>query len=140
MAKHPDFPGINYNIGNVHLRQRRFGKAIVHYGKESAVRADRMDEQLVVNDNPDLESNLYFNFGFALFMEGRYEEAVRQFRLVLQENPRDATAHNFLGKSLASMGKLKEAAIHFGKAVDLNPADAEARANLRRVRTLRCVG
>jgi Flp pilus assembly protein TadD len=65
---------------------------------------------------------------------GRPEEAIEKYRLALQLNPQEADAHNNLGWTLASEGRIAEAVPHFERALALNPGDKNARRNLDRAR------
>jgi len=66
----------------------------------------------------------------------RTEEAIRNYRLALELDPRDVAAHNNLGWILASQGRIAEAVPHFERALALNPEDENARRNLDQARQI----
>jgi tetratricopeptide (TPR) repeat protein len=70
------------------------------------------------------------NLGTALLQQGRYEEAIAEFRQALQINPADAGAHINLGNALLQDGHAAEAIGEAQKALDLQPADTSAQNNL----------
>lgn len=53
-----------------------------------------------------------------------YDQAVATYQKLLAINPNDASAHNGLGATYASMNKLPEAQAEFQKAAQLDPAAA----------------
>jgi tetratricopeptide (TPR) repeat protein len=58
-----------------------------------------------------------FNYGYALFMNGRFAEAAEQFKAIVAADPRDGQAQFLLAKSLERAGRSAEA----------TPADDQAR-------------
>lgn len=65
--------------------------------------------QRAVAANPQ-DTALQFNYGYALWRERKYEEAIPPLRAVTAANPRDGEAFYLLAKSLAATGKTAEAA------------------------------
>lgn len=53
---------------------------------------------------------VHFNYGYALFLQGKYNEAAEHFRPVITENQRDGHAYFLFAKSLAKTGKAEAAA------------------------------
>ena len=68
----------------------------------------------------------------ARMREGKFSEGQRYGTEVLQIAPNDAVAHNLVGVALASTGNMAEAIPHFRRATEIDPSDAQARANLER--------
>lgn len=58
---------------------------------------------------PD-DPTVRFNYGYALFLAGKYEETADQLRPVLTANPRDGEAYFLFAKSLERTGKTDDAA------------------------------
>jgi tetratricopeptide (TPR) repeat protein len=52
---------------------------------------------------------VHFNYGYALFLQGKYNEAAEHFRPVITENQRDGHAYFLFAKSLAKTGKTEAA-------------------------------
>jgi spermidine synthase len=74
--------------------------------------------------------NVHDALGVALAAEGKFDEAVQEFREELRRDPNSAESHNDLGMALDSLGKLDEATEQFQQALALRPDFAEARHNL----------
>ncbi|MCW6038714.1 tetratricopeptide repeat protein [Spirulina subsalsa FACHB-351] len=68
--------------------------------------------------------------GNAAQAQGRFTEAERVFRRVLQVEPNDAAAHNNLGLALYNQGKLEEAIASYQRAIQLDPNYGAAHYNL----------
>jgi tetratricopeptide (TPR) repeat protein len=72
----------------------------------------------------------HYNFGYALADEGRFGDAIEQFKQALQINPDYAEGQNNWGNALASEGKATEAIEHYERALQINPDYAEGHNNL----------
>jgi len=83
-------------------------------------------------DSPDLPE-LHFNIGDALYRGKQYEKAIEEFRKAAA-NSRDvllqSKAYYNTGNCFYRLNKLKESILAYKRALDLNPDDMEAKANL----------
>lgn len=70
------------------------------------------------------------NAGVALFEEGKFDEAIVQFRNALSCAPDSAAAHNNLGNALVIRGDLDEGLACLREAVAIDPGHAIAHNNL----------
>jgi tetratricopeptide (TPR) repeat protein len=70
------------------------------------------------------------NLGNMLALEGKLEEASREYQLALTQKPDYPEAHNNLANALALQGKRREAIDQYSEAVRLDPRYAEAEQNL----------
>jgi tetratricopeptide (TPR) repeat protein len=52
---------------------------------------------------------VHFNYGYALFLQGKYNEAAEHFRPVITDNQRDGQAYFLFAKALAKTGKTEAA-------------------------------
>jgi tetratricopeptide (TPR) repeat protein len=52
---------------------------------------------------------VHFNYGYALFLQGKYNEAAEHFRPVITDNQRDGQAYFLFAKALAKVGKTEAA-------------------------------
>jgi Flp pilus assembly protein TadD len=68
-----------------------------------------------------------------LAQEGKFSDAVVQFREALRLEPDAADIHNNLGSLLAESGRREEARAQFEEALRLKPDYPDARDNLRRL-------
>ena len=103
------------------------GGAWAHYWYASALTfACRPEEaiplfQKAIRLNP-LDPNLFYNnFGTALFMMGRYEEAVSAYKKVFQRAPNHLFAHLWLAATYSMMDREKEARDEVAEARRINP-------------------
>jgi Flp pilus assembly protein TadD len=71
-------------------------------------------------------------FGLALYYHraGDFENALAQYRLVLDENGSSADAHSNLGVLYLDRGSLDEAVAHFRRAIAIEPRHVKAHNNL----------
>lgn len=63
-----------------------------------------------------------FAVGKAAIDSKDWAVAVRSFRKVVAENPKNADAHNYLGYASRWMGKYEDAFVAYGQALALDPA------------------
>ena len=97
-VERPD-PALLNNLGVVQLRQPAGapgGRAISFFGQ--AVKAD------------DTDGDLFFNLGYAYWLEKDLEGAVHWLREAVRRNPADDAAHYVLGVALQASGSTAEAA------------------------------
>src|SRR5437870_5492234 len=78
----------------------------------------------VVADVP-IGAKPHFDYGSALQKEGRLEEAVEQYNIALQFNPKDAKAHTSLAVALTGQSKFDAAVPHMETALRLEPNNGE---------------
>jgi Flp pilus assembly protein TadD len=71
-----------------------------------------------------------YNYGRALQSEGRTEEAMALYRLVLELDPANAGAHTNLGVLCAERGEREAALLHFRAAAESAPDEPRNHANL----------
>lgn len=75
-------------------------------------------------------SYLHVNIGILQAKLGQRAEAERHFRKAQRDDPDNPIAYTFYARWLASMGRTEEARLYADRAVQLSPADADARALL----------
>ncbi len=92
----PD-PAVLNNIGIVQLRQKAASPRSVHYFSE----ASKLDPE---------DSDLFFNLGYAYFIDGEPKAASYWLREAVRRNPADDEAHYVLGVALQASGSDAEAA------------------------------
>lgn len=71
-----------------------------------------------------------------LAMEGKWEEATQENQAILEVFPRDADAHNRLGKAYTEMGRYADARAAYGRSLEIDSNNAIARKNLQRLQAL----
>jgi len=78
----------------------------------------------VVADVP-VGAKPHFDYASALQKEGRLDEAIEQYKLALQFDPKDAKAHTSLAVALTGQAKFDPAVPHMDTALRLEPNNAE---------------
>lgn len=68
--------------------------------------------------------------GYITSEEGKYEDAERYFKRVIETNPQSSMAYSSLGYVYFEMKRYDQAILHFRKALQLNPNNAGAHNNL----------
>ena len=67
----------------------------------------------------------HYDYASALQKEGRLDEAVEQYKIALQFNPKDAKAHSKLAIALTGQAKFDPAVPHMDTALRLEPNNAD---------------
>jgi Tfp pilus assembly protein PilF len=78
----------------------------------------------IVADVP-VGAKQHFDYGSALQKEGRLEEAVEQYKIALQFNPKDPNTHMNFALALTGQSKFDAAVPHMETALRLQPDSAE---------------
>ena len=79
--------------------------------------------------NPQAE-NAHFHLGNALYEQGRYEEALDEYRVAIAQRPNYAKVHVAFGAVLNKLERYEEAKTHLRRAIALNPQAKDAHLNL----------
>jgi adenylate cyclase len=77
--------------------------------------------QKAIRLNPNADPITFLNFGHALRMTGRFEEAVLAFKKALQRAPNNLIAHIGLGATYSLMDREKEARSEAEEILRINP-------------------
>jgi Tfp pilus assembly protein PilF len=78
----------------------------------------------LVADVPD-SAKPHFDYGSALQKEGKLDEAIEQYKLALQFDPKYAAAHMNLGATLSGQAKFDAAVPHMETALQLQPNNGD---------------
>jgi tetratricopeptide (TPR) repeat protein len=70
------------------------------------------------------------NLGTLLQSRGKHEEALEQYRRLLEIKPDSADGYSNTALSLSSLGRIEEASAYYRRALDLDPTLAVAHTNL----------
>ncbi|MBI4690087.1 MAG: tetratricopeptide repeat protein [Nitrospirae bacterium] len=79
------------------------------------------------------KDRVHNNLGRAYGDEGRFDEAIKQFKTAIGLNPYFARAHNCLGAAYQAKGLIDSAINHYQIAIKLKPNDPDPRYNLGRI-------
>lgn len=121
LAIRPEYAEAHVNAGNALLELGRAGDALVRYAKAVAL-------------NPRL-TDAHFNLASLRLEQERWAEAAASLEVVLQLDSGYVRAHRALGFALAGLGRAAEAALHYERYLRVVPDDAQARAELGRLRS-----
>ncbi len=103
----PDHAVANYNLGVIALSQRQYGAAREFFGRALTRRPNYPAART--------------SYGVLLQLQGDVDGAMAQYRLAIEENAFQDTAHYNLGRALAARGDAAGAIEHFQRAVDVKP-------------------
>jgi tetratricopeptide (TPR) repeat protein len=115
---------------NTYRRHLQTGMEQMKSGNYRAAR-DAFEEAVRYNDT-DPDAHLGLGVAFFHLRDDRYAE--RELTRVTELDPKEATAYQFLGELAYRKDDLESAASYWEKAALLNPADANLRARLERIR------
>ncbi|HND89628.1 MAG TPA: tetratricopeptide repeat protein, partial [Saprospiraceae bacterium] len=102
--------------GDQDYRDERYGEAEKHY--RNATQAD--PKNLAAQ----------YNYGNALYKQGKYPEAAEQFGHVAAADPQPGVLHN-LGNALLQQRKYREAAQAYERSLRMRPGHPETKMNLQ---------
>ncbi|MFH1754828.1 MAG: protein kinase, partial [Candidatus Latescibacterota bacterium] len=88
---------------------------------ENAMTASRKALEL-----DDELAEAHASHGLAVSLDGRYDEAEKEFKKAIELSPKLFEAYYFFARMCRSQGKLKEATELFAKASDVRPEDYQA--------------
>ena len=116
VAKRPENPRAQYNLGCMLRQEGRMQEAMEHWEEALRLKPDYADA--------------HYNLGFALSKAGRFEEAIGHYEQTLRLTPDAGDAHCNLGDALVQLGKVQEAIGHYEQALQIKPDYAEAHNSL----------
>jgi serine/threonine-protein kinase len=91
------------------------GDSVLPLAEASALRAIALDSTL---------SEAHLALASVRKMQWRWDEAAHHFQAAIATGPRDATAHQWYGTLLYSLGQVDSAVVHLREARDLDPVSA----------------
>jgi Flp pilus assembly protein TadD len=117
VALNPGNPECQHNLGLALASLGQINDAIQHF----EIAAKSLDLPLIDID-----------LGNAYAQVKRFDDAIKEYRHVIQLNPNNAPAYCYLGDALMNEGKADEGISEFRKAVELAPNMPQAQNNLKR--------
>ena len=93
-------------------------------------KANELKEDKWANDEKIAEeTSQYFQQGYDLLNEGRYQEAIPLFEKFLEDNPNDVNSLNNLGYASNQLGKYEDTAFYADKILEIDPENTVALNN-----------
>ncbi|MCP4650994.1 MAG: tetratricopeptide repeat protein [PVC group bacterium] len=136
----PDFASAHYNLGLVFYKLGKKDKAKIEYDKSAQLKKSFADipyaPKINTNkpDNSNLERNLEtegdYGMGNIFLAESQFDDAIDQYKKVLEADPGHADARYNLGVAYQGKGDMIQAVVEYQKTIQINPAHAEAYNNL----------
>jgi Tfp pilus assembly protein PilF len=102
----PDSTAGHFNLASSLARSGEFAEAEQHF-------------RAIIDADPS--SRAYTGLGIVLWQQGQQDEGIASLRAAIEADPKNATAHDQLGKMLLEKGKLDEARKELTKAKAPNP-------------------
>ena len=152
MSIDPDVPDVLINLGNLRRMQQRHTEAAEHYRQAIKIdpnaslarnnyaallalqgeidRAIKEYEQVIEQDPKFFHS--HFMLADLLRTQGDLDGALPHYAQAADTGPPNPRVHNNWGLTLLMLGRAKDAASQFEKALELAPEYSEAQINLRR--------
>ena len=72
-------------------------------------------------DDSDPQKSRSYQEAVSYIKKSDYSSAIPLLRRELKRNSRDADAHNYMGYALRKSNDLKNSAVHYAKALEINP-------------------
>lgn len=98
--------GVYNNAGAVAVQAARENK---NEAERTRLLAQGTDFLSRASESAPADQMVHFNYGYALFLSGKFEEAAEHFRPVITSDQRDGQAYFLFAKSLAKVGKTEAA-------------------------------
>ncbi len=112
IQEEPNYAEAHNNLGGLFLEQKRYDEALPHYRAAVRSRPEYLYYFNLANALADAASARHDTNGF--------EEAVRAYQQALQLNPASSEAHQNLGLTWQTQGRLSEAVAEFEQAARLD--------------------
>ena len=116
LAEHPEDAQLHFAVGSVFYLKIAFEDAARHL--EESLRLD-----------PDQVLSPYY-LAMIKQKQGRNEQSIRMFRVILESHPVHALSYEGLAVSLFKERQYEEARLNFEKAIELDPTSARANYQL----------
>lgn len=107
-------------LADIHYRHERYSDAEQYYRLA-----------LEGSEDPHLSQRIRHQLGLVLLAQDQFDQARQQFLTILEENPRSADAHYYLGLVYLQSGDRERARFEWREAIRLDPRHEQALRSLR---------
>jgi tetratricopeptide (TPR) repeat protein len=114
----PDLVDAYTNLGFAYIELRNYGDA-VNALKRALERTP---------DEAERRAAMHSNLGYAYGLNGMLDQAIEEYKKVIEVLPADANAYSALAFTYGQKGLVAEAAMAYNKALELKPNDKETMA------------
>ena len=134
LALHPPFPGVPFNAGFFYLARKDFRRAREYFSLYLEIAEDGAKKEQAESIIKDIdESGLddeSFSDAYTLIQQGKEEAGMQSIRNFIEGRPLVWNGWFVLGWALRRLGRWKEAAAAFGKAIELGGGGSDTRNEL----------
>lgn len=144
---------INLRLGWLYYASKDYPKSITYYSKATSIEASSIESRLglvnplaalnnweqiikVYRDILKIDPNqttVNYRLAYLLYQKKEFTEALGFIKTTLKLYPFDYDGNLLAGKIYVSLGKVKEARLHFQRALTYNPLSAEAKEALSKL-------
>lgn len=117
-------PNNIYALGHLGLAYKMAGR--IEDAKSVLLKASEIDPEM---DDPE-SRNVHNYLGLVYKDEGRYDEAIAEYRKTLEHFPDDTKARNHIGEIYESLKKYYEAVAEYNETLKISPTDSYATSRL----------
>ena len=125
------------NLGAIYVQKKEYDKAIEIYKKaiELNSKDDDMYKNITVTDGDNvieatLKEFLYLNLGVVYSKKREYDNAIENYKKIIELNPKNDTAYGRIGVMYGLKEDYGNAIDNLKKAIELNPQNSIAYDNL----------
>jgi len=132
----PRYAEVFNNLGVTYLKMGKIDAAKREFQNALRIRPDYVEANSNLNLANQGQSgnaekiNTHYSRANELLSQGRFDEAIKEFRIALKQRPNDAEIYNNMGAAYVKMGRLGEAAKEFENALRFRTGDAAIHYNL----------
>lgn len=98
---------------------RLWAEIMEHFGEDPL----QARKQTYMNDKSNIENAM--KYGKAAFERGLYQDAIQPFKSILEQEPQNTTALEYLGRCYEGLNKLSEALSYYKKILQFEPKNSK---------------
>lgn len=110
-----------------------FNLALTYQNQKLPEKAAGYFEKVLKLNPDDVVCRMYY--AAALTDMGRYEQALENGKICLEERPKDPNVYNIMGSVYGRQGQFERAADYFKQALKIDPENASAKENLNKAQS-----
>ena len=117
---------INSRLGNTYKAKKLVRKSKELFKAEGDINGVKIAEKMLESMDRKTEHRKHANRALAYADKGKFEEAIVEFKKLLEINPNNSAAHYNLGITYRKSGQFENAIDSYKKALQINPRDEDA--------------
>ena len=120
-------------MNNLKIEAQREAQIILNYFKAEDFISAEVKAKKLIKKFPNYLA-VYNLLGLCLQSQKKFSEAMKYYKIAIQNNPKFFVAINNLGNTYHAMGDLKNAQSYFERAIEINPKFTHAICNLGNIK------